>query len=40
MAKKPLYMIGHSVGPFQDAQFNQLANYVFGNCDALILRER
>ena len=32
MAKKPLYMIGHSVGPFQDAQFNQLAN-------ALILRE-
>ncbi|WP_318372591.1 colanic acid biosynthesis pyruvyl transferase WcaK [Enterobacter sp.] len=40
MAKKPLYMIGHSVGPFQDAQFNQLANYVFGHCDALILRER
>lgn len=39
MAKKPLYMIGHSVGPFQDAQFNQLANYVFGHCNALILRE-
>lgn len=39
MAKKPLYMIGHSVGPFQDPQFNQLANYVFGYCDALILRE-
>ncbi|EAN8916717.1 colanic acid biosynthesis pyruvyl transferase WcaK [Salmonella enterica] len=39
MAKKPLYMIGHSVGPFQEAQFNQLANYVFGHCDALILRE-
>lgn len=39
MAKKPLYMIGHSVGPFQDPQFNQLANYVFGQCDALILRE-
>lgn len=32
-------MIGHSVGPFQDEQFNQLANYVFGHCDALILRE-
>ena len=31
MAKKPLYMIGHSVGPFQDEQFNQLANYVFGH---------
>ena len=39
MAKKPLYMIGHSVGPFQEPQFNQLANYVFGHCDALILRE-
>ncbi|MFW0765451.1 colanic acid biosynthesis pyruvyl transferase WcaK [Trabulsiella odontotermitis] len=39
MAKKPLYMIGHSVGPFQQPQFNQLANYVFGHCDALILRE-
>lgn len=32
-------MIGHSVGPFQDEQFNQLANYVFGHCNALILRE-
>jgi polysaccharide pyruvyl transferase WcaK-like protein len=32
-------MIGHSVGPFQDPQFNQLANYVFAHCDALILRE-
>lgn len=39
MAKKPLFMIGHSVGPFEDPQFNQLANYVFGHCDALILRE-
>lgn len=39
MAKKPLFMIGHSVGPFQDEQFNQLTNYVFGHCDALILRE-
>lgn len=32
-------MIGHSVGPFRDEQFNQLANYVFGHCNALILRE-
>lgn len=24
---------------FQDEQFNQLTNYVFGHCDALILRE-
>ena len=37
--EKPLYMIGHSVGPFQDEQFNQLASYVFGHCNALILRE-
>lgn len=39
MAKKPVYMIGHSVGPFRDPQFNQVADYVFGNCEALILRE-
>jgi colanic acid/amylovoran biosynthesis protein len=39
MAKKPVYMIGHSVGPFQDPQFNQLASYAFGNAKALILRE-
>ena len=26
MAKKPLFMVGHSVGPFQEPQFNQLAN--------------
>lgn len=40
MAHKPVFMVGHSVGPFQDPQFNQLANYVFGRCEALILRER
>ncbi|MEW7314363.1 colanic acid biosynthesis pyruvyl transferase WcaK [Buttiauxella gaviniae] len=39
MAKKPVYMIGHSVGPFQDPQFNHLASYVFGNVQSLILRE-
>lgn len=39
MAKKPVYMIGHSVGPFQDPQFNHLASYAFGNAKALILRE-
>lgn len=39
MAKKPVYMIGHSVGPFQDAQFNHLASYVFSNVESLILRE-
>ncbi|OAT17499.1 colanic acid biosynthesis pyruvyl transferase WcaK [Buttiauxella noackiae] len=39
MAKKPVYMIGHSVGPFQDPQFNHLASYVFGHAESLILRE-
>lgn len=39
MAKKPIYMVGHSVGPFQAPAFNQMANYVFGRCDALFLRE-
>ncbi|EOQ3625970.1 colanic acid biosynthesis pyruvyl transferase WcaK [Escherichia coli] len=39
MAKKPIYMVGHSVGPFQAPAFNQIANYVFGHCDALFLRE-
>lgn len=39
MAKKPVYMVGHSVGPFQEPQFNHLASYAFGNAKALILRE-
>ncbi|WP_245110898.1 colanic acid biosynthesis pyruvyl transferase WcaK [Escherichia coli] len=39
MAKKPIYMVGHSIGPFQAPAFNQMANYVFGHCDALFLRE-
>ncbi len=39
MAKKPIYMVGHSVGPFLAPAFNQMANYVFGHCDALFLRE-
>lgn len=39
MAKKPVYMVGHSVGPFQEPQFNHLASYAFRNAKALILRE-
>lgn len=39
MASKPVYMVGHSVGPFQNPQFKALANYVFGCCEALIVRE-
>ncbi|WP_130830745.1 colanic acid biosynthesis pyruvyl transferase WcaK [[Erwinia] mediterraneensis] len=39
LAKKPLHMIGHSVGPFQNARFNELANFVFSRVDSLVLRE-
>ncbi|KHE00471.1 colanic acid/amylovoran biosynthesis protein [Pantoea sp. PNA 14-12] len=39
LAKKPIYLIGHSVGPFQNARTNQLANFVFDRVDKLILRE-
>lgn len=39
MAKKPLYMIGHSVGPFQNPRVNALANFVFDRVDSLVLRE-
>jgi colanic acid/amylovoran biosynthesis protein len=39
LANKPLYLIGHSVGPFRNRHFNQLAGLVFGKAQALILRE-
>ncbi|CAO96376.1 colanic acid biosynthesis pyruvyl transferase WcaK [Erwinia tasmaniensis] len=39
LAKKPLYMIGHSVGPFQKERFNQIANFVFARVNSLVLRE-
>lgn len=39
MANRPIYMIGHSVGPFQNPDSKQLANYVFGRANALVLRE-
>ncbi|TKI05778.1 colanic acid biosynthesis pyruvyl transferase WcaK [Martelella alba] len=38
-AKKPLFMIGHSVGPFTNEKFNHVADYVFENVNKLILRE-
>jgi len=40
MANKPIYMIGHSVGPFNDSQFNEVAQHVFSQADAVVLRER
>ncbi|MFC0138800.1 colanic acid biosynthesis pyruvyl transferase WcaK [Erwinia mallotivora] len=39
LAKKPLFMIGHSVGPFQKKSFNEIANFVFSRVDSLVLRE-
>jgi colanic acid/amylovoran biosynthesis protein len=39
IADKPLYLIGHSVGPFRDRHFNQLATLVFSKAQALVLRE-
>ncbi|MFU9138948.1 colanic acid biosynthesis pyruvyl transferase WcaK [Erwinia tasmaniensis] len=39
LAKKPIYMIGHSVGPFQKERFNEIANFVFSRVNSLVLRE-
>ncbi|XPF96134.1 colanic acid biosynthesis pyruvyl transferase WcaK [Colwellia sp. RE-S-Sl-9] len=39
IAEKPLYMVGHSVGPFQISEFNALAKAVFGRVNLLSLRE-
>lgn len=39
LAKKPIYMVGHSVGPFQKPRFNEIANFVFSRVNSLVLRE-
>lgn len=39
LAKKPIYMVGHSVGPFQKERFNEIANFVFARANSLVLRE-
>jgi len=39
LAKKPIYMVGHSVGPFNNPSFADVSSFVFSNVDALILRE-
>lgn len=39
LAKKPIYMVGHSVGPFQKERFNEIANFVFARVNSLVLRE-
>lgn len=39
LAKKPIYMIGHSVGPFEQEVFNDIARMVFSQVEMLVLRE-
>lgn len=39
MAKKPIYLVGHSVGPFQLPRVNELANFTFDRVNNLVLRE-
>lgn len=39
LAKKPIYLLGHSVGPFQQTRFRRVANAIFSRVDALVLRE-
>lgn len=39
LADKPIYMIGHSVGPFEKKTFNEIANLVFSKVKMLVLRE-
>lgn len=39
LAERPIYMIGHSVGPFNRKGFNEIADYVFSQVNSLILRE-
>ncbi len=39
LAQRPLYLVGHSVGPFRNKHFNALASLVFTKAKALVLRE-
>lgn len=39
LAGRPVYAIGHSVGPFQHAFFRRISQEVLGRIDALALRE-
>lgn len=39
IAKKPIYLIGHSVGPFENDFFKKISNYSFSKVNKLILRE-
>ncbi|MFP8618506.1 colanic acid biosynthesis pyruvyl transferase WcaK [Klebsiella grimontii] len=39
IAKKDIYLIGHSVGPFESEFFKHVATYAFSNVNKLVLRE-
>ncbi|EIX9529922.1 TPA: colanic acid biosynthesis pyruvyl transferase WcaK [Klebsiella pneumoniae] len=39
LAKKPIYLVGHSVGPFKNSDFKRIAMFAFKYCNELILRE-
>ncbi|WP_435235716.1 colanic acid biosynthesis pyruvyl transferase WcaK [Psychromonas sp. PT13] len=39
LAGKPLYLLGHSVGPFQKRSFNLIAKTVFAKANMISLRE-
>ena len=40
LAKRPLVLLGHSVGPFENALFYKISQTVFSRCDVLGLREK
>lgn len=40
LANKKIYLIGHSVGPFEGKNFNRVAKYSFSHVDIVQLREK
>ena len=40
LANKKIYLIGHSVGPFEGKNFNRIAKYAFSRVEIVQLRER
>lgn len=39
IAKKPIYLLGHSVGPFENKSFREIAKYAFELANEIVLRE-
>ncbi|EML3937408.1 colanic acid biosynthesis pyruvyl transferase WcaK [Klebsiella pneumoniae] len=39
IAGKPIYLVGHSVGPFENPKFQHIAKYCFTKAEKIILRE-